>query len=119
MTGPAARRSPGGPTRRGGRADVRSRQLSPLTRAALDANEELREREALKSVGMARAMTEALRARDVPDAAAQVAAELKVPASRTGCGRWAGTAQDEATGELPALIVAALRELHAAATRLA
>ncbi|MBO1283415.1 TetR/AcrR family transcriptional regulator [Streptomyces sp. CAI-21] len=95
-----------------------NRELSPLMRAALDADEELREREALKSVGMARAMAEALRARDVPDPAAQVAAELGVLAFKTGYGRWAGAAQDEAPGGLPALTVAALRELHAAATRL-
>ncbi|MGW9420460.1 TetR/AcrR family transcriptional regulator [Streptomyces koyangensis] len=96
-----------------------NRELSPLMRAALYANEELREREALKSVGMARAMAGALRARDVPDAAAQVAAELGVLAFKTGYGRWIGTPQDEAPGALPALTVAALRELHAAATRLA
>jgi hypothetical protein len=47
-----------------------------------------------------------------------VAAELGVLAFKTGYGRWAGAAQDEALGGLPALTVAALRELHAAAAGL-
>ncbi|MFB8416724.1 TetR/AcrR family transcriptional regulator [Streptomyces albidoflavus] len=96
-----------------------NRELSPLMRAAVEANEELREREALKSVGMARTMAEALGARGVPAAEAQVAAELGVLAFKTAYGRWIETAHDEEPGGFPALAVAALRELHEAAGRLA
>ncbi|MET8555410.1 helix-turn-helix domain-containing protein [Streptomyces sp. NPDC004959] len=95
-----------------------NRELSPLMRAAVDANKELQEREALKSVGMAEAMKGALVARGVPAVAARVAAELGVLAFKTGYGRWIDPARDEEPGTLGDHTLAALRELHAAATRL-
>jgi hypothetical protein len=67
---------------------------------------------------MARAMTEALTARGVAPVAAQVAAELGVLAFKTGYGRWHEEAGEEAP-PLADLTLAALRELHAAATGLA
>ncbi|WP_431032063.1 TetR/AcrR family transcriptional regulator [Streptomyces sp. P6-2-1] len=95
-----------------------NRELSPLLRAAVDANKELQEREALKSVGMAKAMTDALTARGVPAVDAQVAAELGVLAFKSGYGQWIDQAHDETPGALRDLTLAALRELHAAAARL-
>ncbi|MFD7293430.1 TetR/AcrR family transcriptional regulator [Streptomyces sp. NPDC059897] len=92
-----------------------NRELSPLLHAAIEANEELQERNALKSVGMAAAMVEALRLRAVPEPTAQVAAELGVLAFKLGFTEWAAPARDEAPGELAPLVLAAFEELRAAA----
>ncbi|MFJ6845323.1 TetR/AcrR family transcriptional regulator [Streptomyces griseoluteus] len=95
-----------------------NRELSPLLHAAIEANEELQERNALKSIGMAAAMVGALKQRDVHEATAQVAAELGVLAFKLGFTRWADPARDDAPGELATLTLAALDELLAAAQRL-
>ncbi|MFD5463701.1 TetR/AcrR family transcriptional regulator [Kitasatospora sp. NPDC127059] len=95
-----------------------NRSLGPLLSAAVEANEELRSREALKHVGMAAAMAEALRRRGVPDTSAQVAAELGLLAFKHGYTRWADPARDEAPGELADLTRAAFDELRAAAAEL-
>src|ERR1700753_946188 len=55
-----------------------NRSLGPRLSAAVAANAALQERDALKSVGMAAAMTEALQRRGTPDATARLAAELGV-----------------------------------------
>ncbi|MFZ3565822.1 TetR/AcrR family transcriptional regulator [Streptomyces sp. BH097] len=95
-----------------------NRELSPLLHAAIEANEELQERNALKSIGMAAAMVEALRLRAVPEPTAQVAAELGVLAFKLGFTEWADPTRDEAPGELAPLVLAAFEELRAAATGL-
>ncbi|WP_031074823.1 TetR/AcrR family transcriptional regulator [Streptomyces sp. NRRL WC-3742] len=91
-----------------------NRSIGPLLHAAIEANEELRNRQAMKSVGMAAAMVEALRRRDVAEPAAQVAAELGVLAFKAGYARWADPARDEDPGELADLTRAAFDELRAA-----
>ncbi|WP_042369408.1 TetR/AcrR family transcriptional regulator [Streptacidiphilus neutrinimicus] len=95
-----------------------NRSLGPLLHAAIEANEELRGREAMKSAGMAAAMVEALRRRDVAEPTAQVAAELGVLAFRLGYTRWADPARDEDPGELAVHTRAAFDELRAAVTDL-
>ena len=95
-----------------------NRELSPLLHAAIEANEELRERDALKSIGMAAAMVEALERRDITGPTAQVAAEIAVLAFRLGYTRWADPARDEDPGELATHTLAALDELRAAAAEL-
>lgn len=95
-----------------------NRELGPLLHAAIEANEELRERDALKSVGMAAAMAEALRLRGVTGPVAQVAAELGVLAFKVGFTRWADPARDQDPGELTTHTRAALDELRAAASEL-
>src|SRR6202451_851890 len=55
-----------------------NRELGPRMKAAVAASAELRERDALKSVGLAAAITTALIARGVPDPTAHLAAELGV-----------------------------------------
>src|SRR5206468_1885774 len=55
-----------------------NRELGPRLRAAVAASAELLERDALKTVGLAAAMTAALTARGVPDATAHLAGELGV-----------------------------------------
>jgi AcrR family transcriptional regulator len=95
-----------------------NRELSPLLHAAIEANEELQRRDALKSMGMAAAMVDALRRRGVPDATAQVAAGLGVLAFRLGYTRWADPSRDENPGELADLTRAAFDELRDAAAEL-
>jgi AcrR family transcriptional regulator len=95
-----------------------NRELGPLLHAAIEANEELRNREALKSIGMATAIVDALTRRNVPEPTARVAAELGVLAFRIGYGRWADPARDEDPGELATFTRAAFDELRAAAAEL-
>ncbi|MER8188257.1 helix-turn-helix domain-containing protein [Kitasatospora sp. NPDC094015] len=95
-----------------------NRSLGPLLRAAIEANDELRSREAMKSVGMAAAMAEALGRREVAAPTAQVAAELGVLAFKLGYTRWADPAHDEDPGELATHTRAAFDELRAAVASL-
>ncbi|GAB2749032.1 TetR/AcrR family transcriptional regulator [Kitasatospora kifunensis] len=95
-----------------------NRELSPLLHAAIEANTELQERNALKSIGMAAAMVDALKRRNVADPTAHVAAELGVLAFRLGYTRWADPSRDEDPGELAPHTRAAFDELRAAAAEL-
>ncbi|MDH6139358.1 MULTISPECIES: TetR/AcrR family transcriptional regulator [Kitasatospora] len=95
-----------------------NREISPLLHAAIEANAELQERNALKSIGMATAMVEALKRRDVPEPTAHVAAELGVLAFKLGFSRWADPSRDENPGELATHTRAAFDELRAAAAEL-
>ncbi|MEY9965318.1 AcrR family transcriptional regulator [Streptacidiphilus sp. MAP12-16] len=95
-----------------------NRELSPLLRAAIEANEELQKRDALKSIGMAAAMVDALKRRDVKEPTAQVAAELGVLAFKLGFSQWADPDRDQDPGELATHTRAALDELRAAAADL-
>ena len=88
-----------------------SRELAPRLTAAVAANAELRERDALKSVGLAAAMTSALTERGVPDPTAALASELGVLAFKRGYGAWAA---DDSGGTLAGHTRAALDELRAA-----
>jgi hypothetical protein len=90
-----------------------NRELGPRIKAAIAANAELQERNALKSVGLAAAMTTALIARGVPDSTAHVAAELGVLAFKRAYAAWS-----EAGDDLVAHALAALDELRAATARL-
>jgi hypothetical protein len=95
-----------------------NRELSPLLHAAIEANAELQERNALKSIGMAAAMVDALRRRDVTGPTAHVAAELGVLAFKLGYSRWADPSLDQDPGELATHTRAAFDELRAAAADL-
>ncbi len=87
-----------------------NRELGPRLKAAVAASAELQERDALKSVGMAAAMFEALQARGVPDPTAQLAAELGVLAFKRGYATWAEGEDDQ----LAPHVLTALQELRAA-----
>ena len=65
-----------------------NRELGPRLKAAVAASAELQERDALKSVSLAAAMTAALVARGVPDPTAQLAAELGLLAFKRGYAEW-------------------------------
>jgi AcrR family transcriptional regulator len=94
-----------------------NRELGPRMKAAVAANAELQERDALKSVGMAAAMTAALIARGVPDPTAQLAGELGVLAFKRGYAEWSegDRGDDEA---LAPFALAALDELRVATSSL-
>jgi AcrR family transcriptional regulator len=94
-----------------------NRELGPRLKAAVAASAELQERDALKSVGMATAMTEALLARGVPDAIARLAGELGVLAFKRGYAAWSEAEREDDPG-LAAHAVAALDDLRAAAASL-
>jgi len=95
-----------------------NREIGPRLHAAVAANRELQERSALKSVGMAEAMAEALRGRGTGDVPAQLAAELGVLAFKIGYGQWSDPAHDSDPGELATYALAALDELRAASAEL-
>ncbi|MDL2079004.1 helix-turn-helix domain-containing protein [Streptomyces sp. GXMU-J15] len=94
-----------------------NRELAPRLKAAVAASTELQERDALKSVSLAAAMTEALTARGVPDATAAVAGELGVLAFKRGYAAWSES--DRGTDEaLAPYVLTALAELRAASAAL-
>ncbi len=92
-----------------------NRELAPKLRAAIAASAELQERNALKHIGLAAAMTDALQARGVAPPTATLAAELGALAFKTAYTRWAEADEDQ---DLGVLACEALRELHSAATNL-
>ncbi len=92
-----------------------NRELGPRLKAAVAASTELQERDALKRVGLAAAMTTALVERGVPGPTAQVAAELGVLAFKRGYAEWSDSTGDAALGTC---LRTALDELRAATTAL-
>ncbi|ARC55556.1 Transposon Tn10 TetC protein [Frondihabitans sp. 762G35] len=95
----------------------RNRDLGPRIRAAVAASNELQERDALKSVGMAAAMTAALEARGVPAIGARLASEMGVLAFKQGYARWSEGDRSDDDGLAPHA-VATLEELRRAAATL-
>jgi AcrR family transcriptional regulator len=94
-----------------------NRELGPRLKAAVAASTELQERDALKSVGLAAAMTTALIARGVPGPTAHLASELGVLAFKQGFAEWS-EADSHAEAELAQCTLAALNELRAATASL-
>jgi AcrR family transcriptional regulator len=94
-----------------------NRELGPRLKAAVAASAELQERDALKSIGLAAAMTAALVARGVPDPTAHLAAELGVLAFKRGYAQWSEGDRDDAKG-LAHHALAALDDLRAATASL-
>jgi AcrR family transcriptional regulator len=90
-----------------------NRELGPRLKAAVAASAELQERDALKSVGLASAMTAALLIRGVPDPTAQLAAEMGVLAFKRGYAQWSEAEPDDDLG-LAHHALAALNDLRAA-----
>src|SRR5947207_1315085 len=94
-----------------------SREIAPRLKAAVAASTELQERDALKSVSLAAAMTAALIARGVPDPTAALASELGVLAFKRGYAGWSEADRD-AQDSLAQHTLAALDELRAASASL-
>lgn len=92
-------------------------ELAPRLQAVIAANTELQDRDALKSVGLAAAMTAALVDRGIAEPVALISAELGVLAFKRAFAQWAaGTRRTGA--EFARLAVAALDELRAASNAL-
>ena len=94
-----------------------NRELGPRLKAAVAASAELQERDALKSVGLAAAMTAALTARGVSDPTAHLAAELGVLAFKRGFARWSEGDREDGEG-LASHALSALADLRAATASL-
>jgi len=94
-----------------------NRELGPRLKAAIAASVELQERDALKSVGLAAAMTDALKARGVPDPTAHLAGEMGVLAFKRGYSAWLAADHDTEGGLAP-YTAAALEDLRAASASL-
>lgn len=94
-----------------------SREIAPRLKAAVASSAELQERDALKTVGLAAAMTEALVARGVPEATALVAAELGMLAFKRGFAAWSDAHHGPEDDPAPYML-AALDELRAASASL-
>ncbi|BCY11399.1 TetR/AcrR family transcriptional regulator [Actinoplanes sp. L3-i22] len=92
-----------------------SREIAPRMKAAVAASAELRERDALKSVSLAAAMTAALVARGVPDATAALAGELGLLAFKRAYAAWSDGNPDD---DMAPYARAALDELRAASAAL-
>lgn len=92
-----------------------NKELAPRLKAAISASAELQERNALKQIGLALAMAEALQSRGIPESAAVLAAELGALAFKKAYARWAEPGEDL---DLGAMACEALYELHATATDL-
>ncbi len=94
-----------------------NRKLGPRIKAAVAASTELQERDALKSVGLAATMTDALTARGVPAPTAHLAAELGLLAFKQGYAQWVEADGADDAGLEP-YALAALDELRLAARTL-
>ena len=92
-----------------------NRELAPRLKAAVASSTELQQRDALKSVGLANAMAEALGARGVPDPTARLAAEMGVLAFKNGYAAWLAAAPNS---DFSPFALSALAELRTAASGL-
>ncbi len=88
------------------------RALIARRQAVIAANPELREREALKNLGLIAAMAEALERRGVAELTSRVAAELGALASSIAYEQWSRATTDEGFGEIARRVLA---EVHASA----
>lgn len=90
------------------------REFSARRQAVLDANPELREREARKRIGLADSMIEALERRGVPGRTARVAAKLGAVAWEIAHDQWIDASGEEEFGSLVREVLAEVREVSAA-----
>ena len=94
-----------------------NRDMGPRLKAAIATSAELQERDALKSVSLAAAMTTALTTRGVPGPTAALAGELGLLAFKRGYAEWSDGDRD--TGDdLAPYTLAALDDLRAASASL-
>jgi AcrR family transcriptional regulator len=83
-----------------------NRELGPRIKAAIAASNELQERDALKSVGMAAAMTAALESRGIPETTARLASEMGLLAFKQGYARWSEGDRSDSNGLAPHALAA-------------
>ncbi|GEB49206.1 MULTISPECIES: TetR/AcrR family transcriptional regulator [Streptomyces] len=89
------------------------REFSRRRQAVLDANTELREREALKRIGLTASMVEALGLRGVPDRTARVAAKLGALVWEIAYDQWIEADNEEDFGSLARQALAEVRTIGA------
>lgn len=92
-------------------------EIGARVSAAIAASAELQERAMVKHVGLAAAMAQALIDRGVPEATAQLAAEIGVLAFKRGFAAWVADARADSE-QLARLTLTALDELRAAGSAL-
>lgn len=102
--------------RASGQMGPMNHELGSRLKAAVASNIELQERDALKSVGLAAAMSEALLARGASAPVAQLAAELGVLAFKEGYAQWLQA--DRPDDALAPYALAALDDLRIASQSL-
>ncbi len=90
------------------------REILALRQSVIDANPELQEREALKSIALTAAMTDALRRRGVPDLTSSVTAQLGTLTLKIAFDRWIAAAN---TVDFAPLARQVLSEVRAAAAQ--
>ncbi|MCS0602001.1 TetR/AcrR family transcriptional regulator [Streptomyces sp. LP11] len=90
------------------------RDFSRRRQAVLNAHTELREREALKRIGLTASMIEALRHRGVPDLTARVAAQLGTLTWEIAFDQWIDAGNGEGFGPLARQALAEVRAAGAA-----
>ena len=91
------------------------RDLGRKMQAAIAASSELQERDTLKRVGLAKAITNTLKKRGVPDPTASLAAEIGILALRTAHARWSDPTNGQ---ELAVLARQSIHELQTASAAL-
>jgi AcrR family transcriptional regulator len=91
------------------------REIGPQRQAIIAANPQLQEREALKLVGLAAAMTEALKARGTQDPTAYLAGGIGLLSLGRAYARWIGSTNEQDFAELAR---EALTELQTASATL-
>jgi AcrR family transcriptional regulator len=94
-----------------------NRELGPRLKAAVAASTELQERDVLKTVSLAAAMSAALTARGLPEPTAALAGELGVLAFKRGYAEWSEGDRADDDGLAP-YTLKALDELRAASASL-
>ncbi|OQR64389.1 TetR family transcriptional regulator [Streptomyces maremycinicus] len=87
-----------------------ARETSRQRQSVVDSHPELQERELIKLAALSAAVTDALRARGVPDPAAALAAEAGIAVFKIGYERWIAPGEQR---ELAALLSESLTELKA------
>lgn len=92
-----------------------NREIAPRLRAVIATSSELQERNQLKQVGMAAAVTDALRARGVPAPSAALAAEVGMLAFKEAYAAWVAADNEQ---ELADLTRTALNRLRSALTEI-
>jgi AcrR family transcriptional regulator len=90
-----------------------ARQIGPQRQAIIAANPQLQEREALKLVGLAAAMTEALKARGTADPTANLAAGIGLLALGSAYARWIDSTNEQDFAELAREALTELRTASA------
>ena len=95
--------------------DDERRPHSRLRQSVIDANPPLQEREALKLVGLGRALGDALRDRGVADMTAEVAAQIAVMAFGIAFAHWIAEGEQRS---FEAIAMDVVREVVAVTARL-